>query len=241
MSALDLDAIKARCKDLETRGHLTRLSLENTVIRDDVPALVAEVERLRGEVESITFAYDQLKSDADAEVGRLTVPATAPPSHFCQWCEINTNHPKCPTNADYLDACPHCGSDPEDVTLHTSTCPTLGTCASTYPDLPKPWHPEPESNADWRAWHDEHMRTAHVRFLCVTAEPHGVSRRPCEKCEQEAARQLAAAPASTATGGPRPIGAVDGGADLQKINRLGTSNPEAAVRAAATAQNTSMP
>lgn len=39
--------------------------------RADVPALVAEVERLRGEVETREHAYDELKSDADAEVGVL--------------------------------------------------------------------------------------------------------------------------------------------------------------------------
>ena len=39
--------------------------------RTDVPALVAEVERLRAEVEGLTDAYDSLKSDADALVGGL--------------------------------------------------------------------------------------------------------------------------------------------------------------------------
>lgn len=47
--ALDLDAIKARCADAATRGHLTRLHVEEALIDTDVPELVAEAERLRAE------------------------------------------------------------------------------------------------------------------------------------------------------------------------------------------------
>jgi len=64
--------------------------------------------------------------------------------HSCAWCEINFNHPLCPENDDEV-RCPHCSSDPEDVTMHAEDCPTLGTCASTRPELPRPWHAE----SDW--------------------------------------------------------------------------------------------
>jgi len=49
--SLDLEAIKLRLAEAAIRGHLTRLQVECDLIDTDVPALVAEVERLRDEVE----------------------------------------------------------------------------------------------------------------------------------------------------------------------------------------------
>ncbi len=86
-----------------------------------------------------------------------------PKAHSCPWCEINYNHPKCPQNADE-ELCPHCGSEAEDVTLHRAECPTVGTCAQTYPTLPKPWHPEPAVDGKaWGEWLHSHMAEVHAR------------------------------------------------------------------------------
>ena len=68
---IDLDAIKARWKASAARRQGAEGSLLAMRSASDVPALVAEVERLRAEVEGLTDAYDSLKSDADAVVGGL--------------------------------------------------------------------------------------------------------------------------------------------------------------------------
>lgn len=45
--ALDLEAIKARAAEAEMRGGLSCYQVECDLIESDVPALVAEVERMR--------------------------------------------------------------------------------------------------------------------------------------------------------------------------------------------------
>lgn len=95
--------------------------------------------------------------------GRLPEPEAAEVEHSCQWCEINPWHPNCPQNENE-PRCPVCGSDPEDVTMHTGTCRTLGTCASSAPDLPEPWHPEPEGR--WSmAWLAGHLVEHHADYV----------------------------------------------------------------------------
>lgn len=61
--------------------------------------------------------------------------------------------------------CPHCGGEPDDPTLHTDACPTLGTCGQTEPELDPPWHPD----EDW--WDGEESYS--VAFRRHMHEQHG--------------------------------------------------------------------
>lgn len=65
------------------------------------------------------------------------------------------------------DRCRHCGSRPDDPTVHQDGCVTLDTCAQCEPDLDEPWHPE----TDW--WDEASGESYAEAFRRHLREAHG--------------------------------------------------------------------
>jgi hypothetical protein len=81
VTALDLEAIRRR-SDLATGGGHHWMTYLETQVLDDVPALIAEVDRLRGELLAVTADLTAYWSQF-SDVSPTSVGASGPVEHGC--------------------------------------------------------------------------------------------------------------------------------------------------------------